>query len=432
VQQASCFLAALLSFLISTSQLGIGATQQWIEPQRGEQQAVSSSEFLEQLQSSSLNIETVLHRFPFEINSSQIRKPEPAAAQVNYEMPRAASQKEQELSVQTAQYESPPRSSTPIGSGASSPTSYYSSESPAVSSNNHTNVQANPTGGRLQNVLGLDPSLPNFLVGYEAIGIHRSNDSIGPYSQGAGMERLDRDLAGRYTFSRLLGSLERVEFKFTGPLHWDRQSTTSGSIDSNLPLSFSAPFNNASLHHQSHSARLASYELNRCNTGDDHSKFFSGFRLFDYEEQYCLQATQSTTINQMKLKTDNILAGWQLGLHLNRPLSQRLSVGIGTAVGLYGNFTKASLSVGSGNSTIANLKDSKLRLSAMSESVAMVNYRVSQNIVAACGYEAWYFPALATAAAQRLDYSAQVPAFSLRTGDDQLFRGWTVGLSARF
>ena len=62
----------------------------------------------------------------------------------------------------------------------------------------------------------------------------------------------------------------------------------------------------------------------------------------------------------------------------------------------------------------------------------LVNYRVSQNLVATLGYEWWYFPGLATVADQRLSNNAQLSQFSMRTGDDQLFRGWSAGLSARF
>ena len=280
--------------------------------------------------------------------------------------------------------------------------------------------------------LGLDPTHPNFIVGYESIHFRRSNDSVGPYSLGGGFDRFDQDVSGRYTFSRILGNIDRIDFKFTGPFHWDRQSSAIGPVNSNLPATFASAFDGADLHHQSHAVRLSSYELNRSESGDELSKYFYGLRFFDHEERYRLEATQGALVNQFRLDTNNFLAGGQIGMNFFRPMSQRLSIGFGTALGLYGNFASGFLNATSGMLTTADAKENRLRITSMFEGGGLVNFRVSQHIVASGGYECWYFSGLATAAGQPLANSAQKPPFTLQMGDDQLFRGWTVGVSARF
>ena len=280
--------------------------------------------------------------------------------------------------------------------------------------------------------IGMDPSRPNFLVGYESIGMRRGSDSVGPFSLGADLPRLEQEVTGRYTFSRLLGSMERIEFKFTGPFHWDRESSAIGPVDSNLPASLQATFNGADSHQQSHRIRFSSYELNRCWTGDELSKIFGGLRFLDHEERYRLDSAKGLTRSDFRLETNNFLVGGQIGLNLFRPMSQRLTAGFGTAIGLYGNFASGSLNAMDGATTLTETRESKLRLHTLFEWSGRMNYRISQNIDATCGYEWWYFPGLATVADQRLSDSAQGSQFSLRTGDDQLFRGWTAGLSMRF
>lgn len=445
----SLFTVALL-LVIGNCGTALGAIPQWSDQLTsdqltsgqlsggqisGGQQAISSSEFLQQLPSSSLPTNATTHQFPFQVQSSQSSKPEPNAVPADYEQPQAT---QPQQAVKTVGYESHPSASTPIGTGVATNANAISTRDPlSPSSESIASMPiAPPTQSQKpfgwSSVLALDPKLPDFLIGYEAISIRRSNDSVGPYSQGADMERFGRDLAGRYTFTRLLGTIEQIEFKFTGPFHWERGSTTTGPIDSNLPLALSSPFDNASLHQQSQRVRLASYELNRCYLGDELSKFYYGLRIIDHGEEFQLESTQGATISQFGLRADNLLAGWQLGLQLNRPLSQRLSVGIGTSGGLYGDFAKGVLTSTTGSSTNADLRDSKLRLTTVWEMIARTSYRISENVVATAGYELWYFPSLTTVADQRLNQAAQSPAFALRTSDDQLFRGWTVGLSARF
>ncbi len=417
-------IASALLCMLCDGTTGFATTQQPSEPQ-----GISSSEFLNHIDLESLTARAALHSFPSGILTSQRPKLEPDSVTASFDQELA---RPEQQPVKTAQFESSSQRTLPIGSGVVQPVSTLPLEPGPITNKPIADTSMSQRFGEWRSKLELDPNLPDFLFGYEAISIQRSNDSIGPYSMGQEMDRFARENSGRITVSRLLGGIERIEFKFTGPLHWGRHSTSIGPIDSLLPLSLAPQFDNATVHQQSHQVRLTSYELNRCNTGDELSQFFYGVRFFDHGEQFQLDSVSNASTSRFQLETSNILAGWQIGLQLNRPLSQRLTIGIGTGGGLYGNFANGTLQATSGNSTLADLKDRKLRLTTMWESVAMINYRITQNILLSGGYEGWYFSALTTAADQRPESSAQGAAFSLRTRDDQLFRGWTVGLSARF
>ncbi len=284
---------------------------------------------------------------------------------------------------------------------------------------------------RLSDRLGLDTVHPNFLVGYEAIRFHRSNDSVGPYSQNDPLQRFDSELSGRTTLSRVFGELERLDFIFTSPFHFEKQNSILGPVDSNLPGSISSAFNAADRHEQSHHIELSSYELNFLS-GDELSKIFYGIRFVDHNERYALDSTTGPSNSHFRIETENFMVGGQIGLDLFRPVSQRLSLGIGSLIGLYGNFASASVSASGAATSLLDSSDSGFRISSMFGGNGRLKYQLTKNIIASGGYEAWYFPGLATAADQRLGSNPLPTSFSLQTDDDQLFRGWSAGLSGRF
>ena len=279
--------------------------------------------------------------------------------------------------------------------------------------------------------LGLDKVHPNFLVGYEAIRFHRSNDSVGPYSQNDSLQRFDTELSGRTTLSRLFGDLERIDFIFTSPFHFEKLNSVSGPVDSNLPASISSAFNVADRHENSHHIKLSFYELN-FSSGDELSKFFYGLRIVDHNEHFALDSTKGSSNGHFRIETDNFMAGGQMGLDLFRPVSQRLAVGIGSSGGVFGNFASASVRASTGATSLLDVGDSGFRINSMFGLNGRLKYQVTKNITASGGYEVWYFPWLATAADQRLASDPLLTSFSLQTDDDQLFRGWSAGLSGRF
>ena len=393
--------------------------------------AVSSDAFLNGLPPTSLVQSVGFSEFPAIAKEGRKVEVFGGAVPVGYTSEYADSRPQP---VSSAQYESPATSNA-IGSGVSN------QYQPAAQANSGSQLPAilqspsrtgETTRSNWRDRLGLDRDQPNFQVGYEVLGFHRSNDSIGPYSQGQAQSRFDQDISARYTFSRLLGGVERIEFKFTGPFHWDKQSFANGPVDSNFPTSIAPAFDQADNHRLSHQIRLSSYELNRCWSSDELSTFFYGLRIFDHAESYRLEANKSTDKSALQLGTNNFLAGGQIGLNLFRPISQRWTVGFEGGLGLYGNFASGSLDAVSGSTSLLDSSDSRLRLTSVLTTGGRINYRLSQNVVATSAYEYWYFPGLATAAHQPLSSNAQLASLALRTGDDQLFRGWSIALSARF
>ena len=399
--------------------------------------AVSSDAFLNGLRPTSLVPDVITTGFPDVAMQGGKTVGKGHAIPVGYAAEYAESRSE---SVSTAQFQSP-ASTNPIGSGSigsgvsnqSPPTSDATTSALAPSAivqSSSRSDEATRLGWRER--LGLDRNQPNFQVGYEVLGFRRSNDSVGPYTQAQELRRFDQEVSARYTFSRLLGGTERIEFKFAGPFHWDKLSSTLGPVDSNFPSLLASSFDQSDIHRQSHHIRLSSYELNRCWSSDELSNFYYGLRVIDHAEGFRLDASKGIDNSSFQLSANNLLAGGQIGLSLFRPISQRLSVGIDGGLGLYGNFARGSLRAVQGSTTLLDTSDSRLRITSMFTTGGRVNYRLSQNVAANAGYEYWYFPGLATAADQQLSSNAQLTALALRTGDDQLFRGWAFGLSARF
>jgi hypothetical protein len=290
---------------------------------------------------------------------------------------------------------------------------------------------------RLREWLGFDPIQPNVLVGYEVMQLRRSNDSGGDVSKGGDFGRMDSDTSGRYTVARILGSLEQVEFVFTGPFHWGRNMSIPGHVDSNLDFgnaqaSNSNALNAADDHRQSQTIQLASYEVNRRSSGDGLSSYLVGLRILDHNERYRLESTKGDSTGDFRLSTDNVLAGGQVGLSLSRPLSQRFSLGASMSLGAYFDFASGSFQVLNDSTTLADKSDHDFRVTWMAQPRGFLNYRVTENSVLYAGYEGWYFRGLATVADQRLGNVLSSDSFALRTRDDQLFYGWTAGISAKF
>jgi len=314
---------------------------------------------------------------------------------------------------------------------------------------------------RLKDWLGLDPIQPNVSAGYEVMQLRRSNDSGGDVSKGGDFGQMDPDTSGRYTVTRILGSLEQVEFVFTGPFHWGRNMSISGPVDTTLDFgnvqdskssvfnaaidprrsSCMAPIpgripacalNAADEHRQSQTIKLSSYEVNRRSSGDGWSSYLVGLRILDHNERYHLESTKGASTGDFRLSTDNVLAGGQIGLSLSRPLSQRFSVGASMSLGAYFDFASGSFQVLNNATTLADKSDHDFRVTWMAQPRGFLNYRVTENSVLYAGYEGWYFRRLATAADQRLGNVLSSDSFALRTRDDQLFYGWTAGISAKF
>jgi hypothetical protein len=429
--------------------------------------AVTSSDFLRSINPGSLTNQTTSHPFPIGPFAAPVLVPEavspptPAAHHptANGTVAQASATAEYQVPVrepsQPGQEPSQPgqESSQIVGSGVVT-SSLPQAVAPSISGYSPDITTRIPHAGsmatgairsastprapwRLRDWLGLDPIQPNVLVGYEVMQLRRSNDSGGDVSNGGDFGRMDSDTSGRYTVARLLGSLEQVEFVFTGPFHWGRNVSNAGHVDSNLDFgnaqaSNSNALNAADDHRQSQSIKLASYEVNRRSSGDGLSSYLVGLRILDHNERYHLESTKGDSTGDFRLSTDNVLAGCQVGLSLSRPLSQRFSLGASMSLGAYFDFASGSFQVLNNSTTLADKSDHDFRVTWMAQPRGFLNYRVTENSVLYAGYEGWYFRGLATVADQRLGNVLSSDSFALRTRDDQLFYGWTAGISAKF
>ena len=429
--------------------------------------AVTSNDFLQSMTPGSLTNRTTSHPFPIGPFAAPVRVPEaesqptPAAHNPTANGTRAQATATAEYQVPAQEHGQPVQdhgqpaqeSSQIVGSGVASsslpqvvdnPRSDYSPDittriphagSMATGAIRSASTPRAPW--RLRDWLGLDPIQPNILVGYEVMHLRRSNDSGGDVSKGGDFGRMDRDISGRYTVTRLLGSLEQVEFVFTGPFHWGRNMSIPGPVDSNLDFGSSQASNSSALnaaddHRQSQTIQLASYEVNHRSSGDGLSSYLVGLRILDHNERYHLESTKGASTGDFRLSTDNVLAGGQVGLSLSRPLSQRFSLGASMSLGAYFDFASGSFQVLNDSTTLADKSDHDFRVTWMAQPRGFLNYRVTENSVLYAGYEGWYFRRLATAADQRLGNVLSPDSFALRTRDDQLFYGWTAGISAKF
>lgn len=422
--------------------------------------AVASSDFLRSVAPASLTNRTTNHPFPIGpfaapvIEAQAERQPTPADDHSSANSPITRT-------TATVELQGPVQEAVPlvqeagqiVGSGVASPSMpqvvddprpIYSPEIttriPHVGSMATGAVDSASTPRapwKFRNWLGLDPIRPNLLVGYEVMQLRRSNDSGGDVSQGGDFGRMDAETAGRYSVARLLGVSEQVEFVFTGPFHWGRDMSIPGPVDSSLDFgnaqaSHSSALNAADEHRQSHRIQLISYEVNRRTSSDGMSSYLAGLRILDHSERYHLKSTKGASIGDFRLSTHNVLAGGQVGLSLSRPLSQRFSIGASMSLGAFFDFASGSFQVLNNSTTLAEKSDNDLRVTWMAQPCGFLNYRITENSVLYAGYEGWYFTRLATSADQRLGNVMSTDSFALRTRDDQLFYGWTAGISAKF
>jgi hypothetical protein len=446
------------------------------------QSAISSDEFLKQLSSDSVRVPQ-RHTYPLDpLQTERVvttpvsavhrespkpidAKPETQPVKASYLSPEGfiGSEASQGIKNESAPSWLPPTSptsptppSTSIGGGINDP--WWSSVAPnqpslpaptilepaptvtpevQVSGNSHSVPEARQGWMSWPSWLTLDPSRPDFSFEMDYLSLRRSNDSGGAVSAGQGFDRLGRESAGRYTLGKLNSGLDRTEWVFMGPFEWERSKTNAGPISTILnhgtsPAMSLGPITNSDQHVQTQTISVSSFEWNRRWSSDGLSSFLGGFRFWDYDERYRLSGRQGLSVGEFATSADNVLVGTQVGMVLVRPLSQRLSVGGGTLLGLFGNFSQGEYSLMANGVSISNQSDDAFRLLWTAQPQVMATYQITQNARLSCGYEAFYFSKLATVADLRLgDVSSGTP-FSLRAGDNQLLYGWTATLAVQF
>jgi hypothetical protein len=404
--------------------------------------AVSSTQFLSNLNAKQFANPAAGHTFPIAPFPNMEKRQElvQETVQATYALAAAPADRTAVGGVATAEFESAqPASGVAVGSGVSVSPSTAPPTALPPGSGDASSLPA-PTKHKGfwpgHDWLNLDPRNPDFLIEAEILSLRRSNDSGGDISNNGDFGRFGREQAGRFTVAKLEGIVDRTEFTWTGPMEWNRAATTLGPVGTNLnhglqPASSLGVFHDADLHRQSHRVELSSFELNRRWSGDGLSSFLCGLRFVNHEEQYQLDATQGASMGSFQMSTNNLLVGGQMGLSLVRPLSQRLHLGIASSVGAFGNFASGRFTLTDG-AINASGSDGAARVVWMFQPNARLHYRMSQNSILHGGYESWYFSGLSTTADQRLGDVLSPSALGVRTRDDQLFHGWTAGISIRF
>lgn len=276
-----------------------------------------------------------------------------------------------------------------------------------------------------------------FYLASELLWLHAHGDSGYSFSDAGSMGSRGVDLSGRYTIGRVFDDLERIEFVYTGPYQWNRQLTATGSHDillndNNVVPSLLRGFNNATLQSQSQVTSYSSYELNKQWCADDLSSIFLGLKVIDASERLQFASQTSLGAGNMSLSNQNLLAGLQVGGLMFRPLSQRLSVGLGGRAGLMLNWARGRMSFEDLGATIVNNRDDKTRAAGLLQLSTVARYYVTSRIALLAKYEGWYIPGVATNSEQGIVTIAAGTPYRIRTNDALFLYGTVLGVEASF
>ncbi|MFN9510896.1 MAG: hypothetical protein ACK6AO_18000 [Planctomycetota bacterium] len=296
-----------------------------------------------------------------------------------------------------------------------------------------------PQASRLPTARALPPSQPwtgpHWVGRYATVGLRRPGDESYTLSQAGQLGTFGSDLANQITIGYLTNPIDCYEFSYLGSLNWNRGLDSTGpvnfSVSSNDPQ-WLAPFQDADLHQQKHSAGYRQYDLNRRWLTDDIGNSSLGLRMIDYSEQYGFRSVRGTQEGLYRIDTSNLLVGMASGMELWRPISQRLAVGGAIDGGLYANFADASIDARTSGGKRAFAGDEDLSLAASFGVHLRTRYQLRSWAGLYGGYRWMVLSGLAT-----VDDQAPVPLsdnISLSTSSDAtiLFHGFDVGLELKF
>jgi hypothetical protein len=245
------------------------------------------------------------------------------------------------------------------------------------------------------------------------------------------------DWGNAYRIGWYANSMERYEFAFLGTLDWQRSQVGAGPVDSWMTAdpnqsNWLDPFNQATSHLQSQSARFLSFELNHRWITDDLGNYFVGFHAIDYQEVYRLESEGLSNQGILSMDTHNLLAGVQGGLELWRPISQRMAIGGQGTVGLYGNFAEGGWNVDGGGSGQLGRGDDAFQTAATFGLDAKMRYQVTTRLNLFASYRWWYLAGLATIDDQASGPLGAANPWILSTDAGFLLQGATCGLEVVF
>ena len=296
-----------------------------------------------------------------------------------------------------------------------------------------------PQASRLPTARALPPSQPwtgpHWVGRYATVGLRRPGDESYTLSQAGQLGTFGSDLANQITIGYLTNPIDCYEFSYLGSLNWNRGLDSTGPVNSSVSSNdpqWLAPFQDADLHQQKHSAGYRQYDLNRRWLTDDIGNSSLGLRMIDYSEQYGFRSVRGTQEGLYRIDTSNLLVGMASGMELWRPISQRLAVGGAIDGGLYANFADASIDARTSGGKRAFAGDEDLSLAASFGVHLRTRYQLRSWAGLYGGYRWMVLSGLAT-----VDDQAPVPLsdnISLSTSSDAtiLFHGFDVGLELKF
>lgn len=275
-----------------------------------------------------------------------------------------------------------------------------------------------------------------FYLGYETIYMQREGDQQYSFSQGNFMPNNGYELGHRITLGQMFDCTDGVEFVYTGSFTWERASqhlSPGGNLQSFLTAGggYTAAqidtFNDSFRHQQGMRANLQSYEANRKWFAWDIMSTLIGIRAFQYNEQFSFDSVgQGNGAGFFRTDLQNFLLGAQIGSDVMRPISQRLSIGAKSRLGVFANFNEGELQVFNRGTRLIDASRRSTDLAGMIQLGTIGRYRVLPSLVATVGYEAMYLAGVATVSNQQYVLNPG-SGTSYDAGDCVLFHGGTFG-----
>ena len=184
---------------------------------------------------------------------------------------------------------------------------------------------------------------------------------------------------------------------------------------------------------QDFSAEYYSLEASRTLIGWEVMKFLYGARYVNYDEDLLYQS-QNTLGNRGVLasSTQNRMIGGQVGLDMTYPLSCKLWSDFRGRAGAYANFAENQFGLSNASTVVARNFDDDVQLAGVFEIGGGARYYLTDDFHLRAGAELWYLAGVASAQSQFDSNIRQDTGRSLRSDDDVLMFGITLGGEWKF
>ena len=276
---------------------------------------------------------------------------------------------------------------------------------------------------------------PRWLARYQSVWMRRSGDEGLTYSTGGELGAFGMDQAGEYTVGYFTNPIDCYEVSYLGSLNWERSRESSGPVDSYFGASdpkWLENFQNANLHEQWQRGEYRSIGLNKRWLTDDLANYHLGLKEIDYNEAYRLRSSGGTGVGEFGVRTNNMLLGCVAGMELWRPLSQRLVMGAGLEVGVYGNKARVGMDVQDGLGGSASGSGKEVSLAGSVTANLRAKYYLRERWALVGGYRWWTLTGLATVGDQPIPALSDRITTGVTSDDTVLFHGVDAGLEIRF